>query len=163
MKQETYRRKTDALVVLLLFGVFAVLVLAVLLTGADAYGRLARRDQQSYDQRTTVQYLIARVHQSDRQGGVEVRAYGDGDALVLTEQIGDKVYETRVYCYGGYLREQFAAAGAELPPDAGEEILRALALRVEREGNLLSLYLTGPSGEEQELNVCLRSTGEVTP
>ena len=65
------KRKTDALVVLLLFGVFAVCVLSVLLTGADAYQRLSERDRVSYDQRTAAQYLSTRVRQADRLGGVE--------------------------------------------------------------------------------------------
>ena len=163
MKMEENRRKTNVLVVLLLFGMFAVCILAVLLTGAEAYGRLARRDRQSYDRRTAAQYLTARIRQSDRQGGVQVRPWGDGDALVFTEQIDSAEYETGVYCYGGYLRELFAAAGTQLSPDAGEKVLQIQSLTAKQEGNLITLRLTGPDGEEQELVVYLRSTQEVTP
>ena len=41
MKIKEQKRKADTVLVLVLFGVFAVCILAVLLTGADAYGRLA--------------------------------------------------------------------------------------------------------------------------
>ena len=39
MKRKTIKHHIDGLIALLLFGVFAVCVLAVLLTGADAYRR----------------------------------------------------------------------------------------------------------------------------
>lgn len=45
------------LLALLLLLVFAVCVLSVLLTGADTYQTLTRRDQDSYDRRTAAQYL----------------------------------------------------------------------------------------------------------
>ena len=105
MRQETNNKKTGALAVLLLFAVFAVCILSVLFTGADAYRRLVQRDQESYSRRTAAQYLTARMHQNDRQGGVRVRPFGDGDALVFAEQIDGVEYETLVYCYGGHLRE----------------------------------------------------------
>ena len=163
MKQETNKKKTVALTVLLLFVVFAACVLGVLLTGAEAYSGLTRRDQHSYDRRTAAQYLTVRLHQGDRQGGVQVRSFGDGDALVFTEQIGGAEYETMVYCHDGYLWERFAAAGAQLPADAGERVLQAQRLTVDCNGNLCTLRLTDLTGTEQVLAVCLRSTQEVEP
>ena len=119
MKQK--KRKTDALVVLLLFGVFAACVLSVLLTGADAFHRLARRDQLSYDRRTVGQYLSTRVRQADRLGQVSVSSFEGLPALVFTEEIGGEEYETLVYCYDGYLRELFASAGGGFLPEDGEK------------------------------------------
>jgi len=163
MKQETNKRKTGALAVLLLFAAFAVCVLSVLLTGANAYRRLVQRDQHSYAHRTAAQYLTARIHQNDRQGGVQVRPFGDGDALVFPEQIDGADYETLVYCHEGWLRELFAAAGAQLPPDAGEKVLQARSLTVAQEAGRFCLRLTDSSGEEQRLDICLRSAQEVEP
>ena len=60
MKMKENKRKADAVLVLLLFGVFAVCILSVLLTGADAYRRLAERDEMSYDRRIAGQYLTTR-------------------------------------------------------------------------------------------------------
>ena len=47
----------DTLLALLLFGLFSVCVLAVLLTGADAYRRLTQRDRLAFDSRTCTQYV----------------------------------------------------------------------------------------------------------
>ena len=64
MRRKPIQHHIDGLAALLLFGVFAVCVLAVLLTGADAYRRLTQRDQAAYDRRTCEQYLTTRDRKS---------------------------------------------------------------------------------------------------
>ncbi len=61
MKKRPIQHQLNGLMALLLFGVFAACVLAVLLTGANAYRRLTQRDQEAYLRRTCVQYLATRV------------------------------------------------------------------------------------------------------
>lgn len=60
MKRGTSQHHMDGLIALLLFGVFAACVLAVLLTGAGAYRRLVGRDRAAYERRTCVQYIATR-------------------------------------------------------------------------------------------------------
>lgn len=163
MNMKRNNGKTNALVVLLLFGLFAVCILSVLLTGADAYRRLARRDQHSYDGRTAVQYLSTRVRQADGLGQVSVRSFEGADALVLTEEIEGQTYETLVYCHDGFLRELFSAAGSEFLPEDGEKVLEAQALVLELEGQSLTARLTGPEGEVRELILYLRSREGAAP
>lgn len=150
-------RKVDNLLVLLLFGTFAVCVLSVLLTGADVYQRLSLRDRLSYDQRTAAQYLTTRVRQSDRLDDVRIRDFDGQDALVFTEEIDGAAYETLVYCHGGYLRELFAAVGGQFLPEDGEKVLAAQDLSARQDGQRLTVELTGPSGEVQTLTLYLRS------
>ena len=157
MKQRPNNRKADSLLALLLFGVFAVCILAVLLTGADAYRRLSRRDRESYDSRTAVQYLSTRVRQADREGGVEVGSFEGCPALILPEVINGSCYETRVYCYDGYLRELFAAADGSFLPADGEKVLPAEELRVSASESALHLELCTADGQWQELVLYLRS------
>ena len=163
MRTNAKKRKIDALAVFLLFGLFAVCILSVLLTGADAYRRLAQRDQLSYDWRTAGQYLSTRVRQADRAGAVTVRSFGGVDALVLTEEIDGSAYETLVYCYDGYLRELFVSAGGDFSPEDGEEVLQAQSLSLVLDDRLLTADLIGPAGETQTLTLSLRSGEEVRP
>ena len=151
------KRKTDALVVLLLFGVFAVCVLSVLLTGADAYQRLSERDRVSYDQRTVTQYLSMRVRQADRLGGVETEMFESCPALILKEEYDGVVYETRVYCYDGYIRELFTGEDSDLLPEDGEKILPAQSLLAEQEGSTLVLRVMTENEAWQELRLTFRS------
>ena len=144
---------------LLLFGVFALCILAVLLTGADAYKRLSGRDQVSYDERTAGQYLTTRVRQADRLGGVEVASFQGVDTLILTEEIEGEAYETRVYCYDGYLREMFCVKGAALPPTFGEQILPMEDLELDFDGKTITATLSMTDGSQEHMTLHLRSEG----
>ena len=123
MKRRAIQHHIDGLIALLLFGVFAVCVLAVLLTGADAYRRLTERDRAAYDRRPAAQYIATRIRQSDTLGGIDVTAFGDADALLLRE--GEGPFVTWVYCHDGYLMELYCAEDAGLEPQDGEKVLAA--------------------------------------
>jgi hypothetical protein len=157
MKMKEQKRKADAVLVLVLFGVFAVCILAVLLTSADAYRRLAERDEQSYDHRVATQYLATRVRQGDEAGRILVETFDGVDALVLREEIEGEVYETRVYCYDGYLRELFAAQGEPFAAEDGEQVLRAEALTLSLENQVITAEITDSDGQVRAMTLYLRS------
>lgn len=157
MRNRQPKHHIDGLLVLLLFGVFALCVLSVLLTGARVYRNLNARDQTSYDRRTAVQFLATKVRQAPST--VSVAPFGDGEALVLEEEIEGETYLTRLYCHDGSLRELFANADDSFEPQDGEVILPAQAMALELEEGLLSVTLTAEDGTPLELLLALR-TGE---
>ena len=154
MKRKPIQHQMDGLIALLLFGVFAVCVLAVLLTGADAYRRLTERDRRAYSQRTCVQYLATRVRQGDLLGDLQVEDFGGTDALVFRE---DSEYMTRVYCYEGWLMELYASQELEMKPADGERIMELSGLEMALEDGRLTLTVTGPEGGASSLVLSLRS------
>lgn len=160
MKRKRLQHHMDALIALLLFGVFAVCVLAVLLTGANAYRRLTERDQTAYEYRTRTQYIATRVRQADRLDGIAVEQFGSADALVLADEDG---YVTRVYCYDGYLMELYTAADADLSPQDGEKLIEADGLELSLEDGLLQVAVTGPEGDQERLSLSLRSGEGAAP
>ena len=145
----------DGLLILLLFGVFAVSILAVLLSGAGAYRRLTERDDRAYDRRTATQYVSARVRQA--AGEVTVADFGGVEALELWEDIEGETYVTRVYCSDGYLRELFCWEEAELAPEDGEIVLPAQAMSLNLEDGLLDVEIVSGDGETLNLTLALRS------
>lgn len=147
----------DGLIALLLFGVFAVCLLVVLFSGADAYRRLTDRDQSAYDHRTGTQYIATRVRQADHDGGILVEPFGDGDALVLG---ADEEYATWVYCREGWLMELYCLRSEPLAPDAGQPLLEAQGLELSLEDGLLTAVLTGADGRTDTLRLSLRSGEE---
>lgn len=157
MKKTTAQHYITGLMALLVFGVFAVCVLSVLLTGADAYRRLTERDQAAYGRRTCVQYVATRVRQADALDAVSVEEFGGADCLVLTETIEGADYVTRVYCWDGWVRELFSAAGTDLDPEDGEQVMEAAALALTLEDGLLRVTATDPAGTQTSLRLCLRS------
>lgn len=155
MKRRTIQHHMDGLAALLLFGVFAVCVLLVLITGASAYRRLTDRDQDSYLRRTGVQYIAAHIRHADGVDVVRIEPFGGVDALVLADEGGE--YLTRVYCYDGWLMELYCAADAGMEPQDGEKVLQASGLELAEKDGLLEAVLTSPKGDRDTLRLSLRS------
>jgi len=158
MRNRQPKHYMDGLLVLLLFGVFAVSILSVLLTGARVYRTLNARDQSSYDRRTAVQFLATKVRQAP--GAVSVAPFGDVEALVLEEEIEGEHYLTRLYCHDGSLRELFSSAADSFEPQDGEIVLPARAMDLALEDGLLCVSLTAEDGTSLEFYLTLRAGRE---
>jgi len=154
MKKQPVQHHIDGLITLVSFAVFAVCVLAVLLTGASAYRRLTARDQSAYDRRVGIQYVTAKVRHADSGHSIAVEDFDGVDALVLG---AGGEYITRIYCYDGYLTELFSAASDSLSPGDGERIMAVGGLSFSLEDSLLSITVTDVHGEDSALILSLRS------
>ena len=154
------RFKVTNLIVLTVFCIFAVCTMAVLLTGAEVYGRLADRTQMQFDQRTAARYITTRVRQSDVAGDIRVEDFGGYSSLVFQEQIEGQLYETRIYCYEGYVRELFVSAEGVFLPEDGEKVLKAKDLEFVWDGNILTVYITLNDQKNQKIQLYLHSGKE---
>lgn len=157
MKRREDKSHIEGLLVLVLFGVFAICILAVLLTGADTYGRLVERQQDSYAGRTVPQYIATKIRQADIQGAVRIGDFGGVESLEFVEYVGEEEYLTRIYCYDGTLRELFCAASGNFAPEDGESILEAEQVDFSIEDNCLQVAVTTTDGEKTEFVLMLRS------
>lgn len=157
MKNRENKSHIEGLLVLVLFGVFAICILAVLLTGAGAYERLVERQQEAYSKRTVPQYITTKVRQADVQGAVRIGDFGGVESLELIEYLADEEYVTRIYCYDGSLRELFAAASGDFSPEDGESILEAEQVDFSLEDGCLRVAVTTIEGEKTEIKLTLRS------
>ena len=147
MKNNGHRNITQ-LLALLVFGVFALCVAAVLLTGAGTYQNLTRRGSEAYAQRVAVRYLTTRFQQAP---ALRVEDFCGLETLAISEEIGGKTYVTRVYCYEGTVRELFSAENAPVGPGDGERVLEAEKLTFSRKEQLLTVEITHPNGRVQQL------------
>lgn len=153
MRRRGNQHQMGGLLMLLLFGVFAVCVLAVLLTGARAYRRLTQRDQVAFDRRACVQYLTTRVRQADAGGGVALRPFGEGDALLLPAGEG---YVTWVYWHDGWLMELYTFEDAALAPEDGARIMPLEGLSLSLADGVLTAELADGAGGTDTLLLSLR-------
>ena len=160
MKNKNNKSHIEGLVVLVLFGVFALCILAVLLTGAGAYGRLVKRQQTTYTERTVPQYIATKVRQADKAGAVHIGEFGGVESLEFTSIYGEETYVTRIYCYDGYLRELFASATGNFTPEDGEEILEAQQVSFEMSSGCLRVIIASADGNITEQILTLRSAEE---
>jgi len=120
------------------FVIFAVCVLAVLVSGVKVYGNLVRSGGEQYARRVAAQYVTMRVRQAEQ---ISVEDFGGCEALVLREEIGGKAYITRVYCHEGMLRELFCAETAMLMPEDGEPVTEAEGLEASLEDGVLTVRI----------------------
>jgi len=148
MKEYNDHRKTTDLLGLLVFGIFALSVAAVLLTGAGAYRNLTARDRLAHEHRTAVRYLSTRFYQAPH---VEITDFEGLEAMTIREEIGGRTYLTRVYCCDGYIRELFSGETAKVSPEDGQIILEARELRFAQDEELLRIWVIGTDGKEQQL------------
>ena len=146
----------DFLFTLALFCVFAASALMVVVIGANVYRQTVRGMDSNYDSRTSLTYLPEKVRQNDAANAVTIRSVGDSPALVLSQQAGERTYETWIYVYDGYLREVFVAQGVQVKPTAGQPIKEQQSFLAEKEGSVLTLTATGTDGETRRATVFLR-------
>lgn len=151
------KHQIDGLLVLLLFSVFAISILSVLLTGADAYKRLADRDNAAYDRRTAEQYVATKVRQA--AGEVTVVSFDGVPAIQLAEEVDGETYTTRVYWFDGYIRELFSSAEDDLLPEDGEQVFPADAMTVELNGELLRIRITDDGQTTEQFLACRSGEG----
>ena len=156
MRRKQIQHHIDALIALLLFGVFAVCVLAVLLTGADAYRRLTLRDQEASTRRACTQYIATKVRQTDAADNLSVANVQGLPALILDK---DEEYVTYIYCYDGWLRELYSWSEQPRSPEDGRERVQAAALDLSLADGLLTVRVTDAQGGEEPLLLSLRSEG----
>jgi len=159
MTAKSKKNSLGGVLTLLAFALFVVALMSVLLTGADAVGRLTERDRDSYDRRTAAQYIATRVRQADREGVLRTGEYGGTDALFVVEEIDGCRYHTVVYCWGGYLRELYCEEGLDLDPEFGEVLLPLDGLSAENLGSCIQVTLT-KDDRTDVLRFLLRSGGE---
>ncbi len=147
-------RTLGAFAALALFGVFALGILASLLTGAGVYRRLAQHSEDSGVQRTAAQYLSMRVRQSTSPQNIRVGSFGS-DALEIPQELNGQLYLTRVYCHEGWLMELFSTAQGDFSPGDGEKILPLESLSISLEQGLLTLSYPNAEGAVQQLCLSL--------
>ena len=149
----------DGVFALLLFGVFASCVLLVLFMGTSVYSRLTERSQQAYDRRTSVQYVTTKVRQVPSAANVSVQDLDGVSALTITEDISGELFNTRIYCYDGWLMELFTFADNEFNPADGQRIMPAQGFTASLDGDRLTLDIIDESGYESQLTLTLRGEG----
>ena len=171
MNESLTKRNLSSLAPLLLFAVFTACTLMVLLSGADIYHKIAKRDQDSIRQRTVSQYLTTRLHQSDADGMVLVGSFTDsltqhqdtltGDTLYLQEHLNGHIYYTRIYIHDGMLRELFAADGLTFEPSGGTAILPLKDLHYTLQDQLLIVEITHEDDTTETLYLTLRNGSHI--
>jgi len=135
--KQKQRHIVDILFVIALFCVFAVSALMLVLIGSNVYRKTVARMDDNYNTRTSLAYVTEKIHQFDETDAIEIGTLGDTDALILKTTTESNQYLTYIYMNDGYLKELFAAADADLAPEAGQNILPIQDFQLQKINNKL--------------------------
>lgn len=119
---------------MLLFVLFALLLMGLTTMGAKAYQHLEAQSERIFDQTTFEDYIRTKVRSTDAVDGVRVGTYGDSAALYLRDSDleGEECYETVLYYYDGSLMELYKEACTDIAPGTGTKILSCSDYTVEK-------------------------------
>jgi len=156
-----------AWVVLALILLFAGLSVSLIALGGQAYRSILNAADVHAQRRASIGYVIGRVHAFDNRGALRVEQMAvDGqqiEVLILSEVIDGEVYETRIYCADGKLREQFVSADTALESaEDGESIARLKGFMVTLKPGLLDMHFIHPDGQTDTVYAALHSEQEGT-
>ncbi len=120
----TEKMRVDALFAAIPALLFTFCALFVVLIGEQVYENIIARNEENYAGATALAYVTNKIRQNDIAGGVELRPFGDREALILRETVGDRVYETYIYSLDGHICELYCESGSGLTPEDGERVLK---------------------------------------
>jgi len=159
-KQEN-RHIVDVLFVLALFCVFAISALMLVTIGANVYQNTVDDMDTNYNSRTAFSYVTEKIRQNDSAGSISIGSLEGHPAIILSQEIEDRLFETYLYEYEGYLTELFTSSDLNL----GSDILKAghplIALKdfslSEVEPSLYCFILTTENNESITLYISTQS------
>ena len=142
--------------VFLLLGIFAVFSTVMVLLGARAYKSTSERTTNHNDIRIASAYMRSMVRSGDETDSVLLEDI-DGIQVIALRNIYDgDAYTTRLYAYGGMLRELFTEADIEFEPENGEPVCSADALTAEMLDGILKVGIQNGDTWTQ-VNIALRA------
>ncbi len=153
---------TSGFAALVLLAVFSLCVFFVLVYGADIYKDISERDSRVHNERVALQYVSTKIRQADEKHHISAEDFNGLSSLVITEDIDGTVYETKIYCYEGWLMELFSEKDSGLSPSDGERITELEDIVFSIEGETVTVKSVFSDGRKKELNIYIRSTGEVS-
>jgi len=131
--------KAGGTAALMVFCIFAMLVLTVLVLGASAYRSITATAREGSDERTGLSYVWTMVKNNDNAGNVYVDDFNGLPALIMTEALDDSIYQTIIYHYEGWIYELFTEKSNIFPAGVGVRVMQVESMHFLQldDGNIL--------------------------
>ena len=125
---------------LVLFGVFAIIMLLALLVGLQGYRAIAADRNGTDEQRLAYGSLVNTVMAFDSVNAFSVSEYEGNDVLSMTQRTPGGTYLMLLYVHDGMLMQQYSVANdATIAPDAAHPLFATDTFRISYENDLLTL------------------------
>ena len=144
---ERQRHMTDQMFLVILFAVFAVCAFSLSMIGANIYSHTASVMNEDYEERIDISYVTEKIRQWDEKDSIEIGSFHGRTALIHTEKINGKKYNTYLYQEKGALRELMAREGLDTTTMQGEKIVEAKDFSVIETKQLYHIKIQGSDGK----------------
>ena len=100
-----------------------------------------------YDERIDISYVTEKIRQWDEKDSIEIGSFHGRTALIHTEKINGKKYNTYLYQEKGELRELMVREGLDTTTMQGEKIVAAKDFSVIETKQLYHIKIQGSDGK----------------
>lgn len=115
----------------LLTSFLVMLSVLTLTAGVNAYASISDSTADNTNKRDALLYVIGKFRAMDGNATIKIdHNAADGDLIRFMQKFDDELYETRIYCSGGYLKELLCAVSDPFNPEDGELLIKADAIYV---------------------------------
>ncbi len=143
--------------VILLF-VFAISALVITLFSANVYEGAVRDSARNDSARTCLSYVSEKIHAADKKNMISIGEFDGCNALIITDEIDEKKYNTYIYYHDGQLRELFVKDGADFTAINGSEVIEVSDFSIEEKADgIYRFTCTDKDGEKASSVVGVRS------
>ncbi len=154
-KQKTVQHGMQGVFVFVLLGLFAVMSTLMVLIGAQMYRNTVDRTTLNNEDRVLDAYVRSMIRAGDLAGSVKIENHDGVKALAMYDNEDGDEYVTWLYCYEGYLYEQYTSRNDDFVAASGTAICPAKAFAPKIEGELLTVQLMNEAGELSAVQVAL--------
>lgn len=138
---------TDQMFLVILFAVFAVCAFSLSMIGANIYSHTASVMNEDYEERIDISYVTEKIRQWDEKDSIEIGSFHGRTALIHTEKINGKKYNTYLYQEKGALRELMVREGLDTTTMQGEKIVAVKDFSVIETKQLYHIKIQGSDGK----------------
>jgi len=104
-------------------GFFYSVVLLFCAVSTLFYKVIQERNSVNFEVSTAISYLSVKFQQVSSIENIEIRVEDNITVLIVKENIFDEIYETRIFCDGEYLKENFVHVSIPFSIEEGNEII----------------------------------------
>lgn len=146
------KHSIDAVFAVLLFGLFACMMLLLILFSTQAYQVSSTNLEENQNLHTAMTYVTTKIRQYDNKDAIALDYIDDLPALCLSEEIEGTTYTTYIYLENSHLRELFTVPGAPVSANLGTSIAQLRTFQATwTEHGFLKLYMEDLHGNQEEL------------
>ena len=115
--------------------------------GEYIYSHTASVMNEDYEERIDISYVTEKIRQWDEKDSIEIGSFHGRTALIHTERINGKKYNTYLYQEKGALRELMVREGLDTTTMQGEKIVAAKDFSVIETKQLYHIKIQGNDGK----------------